>query len=76
MKCERCGFMDRRNAEFRVRTDVIDLKICRKCAIAARALGLAVDPLTKSHGLRTAVQEKVMDPEFLSETGDQEILTP
>jgi hypothetical protein len=44
MKCERCLSMDGKNAEFRVRSDVIDLKVCPRCASEARALGLAVEP--------------------------------
>ena len=63
--------MHGKNAEFRVRSDVMDLKVCPNCAFAAGALGLAVEPLAKVHGLRTAVQKQLMDLEFLSETRRQ-----
>ncbi|HSE85463.1 MAG TPA: hypothetical protein VLJ79_04510 [Candidatus Binatia bacterium] len=42
MKCERCFSTDGKNAEFRVRSDVIDLKVCPRCASEARALALTV----------------------------------
>ncbi len=41
MKCERCFYTDGKNAEFRVRSDVIDLKVCPSCASEARALALS-----------------------------------
>lgn len=56
MKCERC--FSGENAEFSVRTDIIDLKVCHKCAIGARTLGLAVEHLAKEPGLRTVVQKQ------------------
>jgi len=34
-------------AEYRVRTEVIDDKVCGKCADQARAIGLAVTPLSE-----------------------------
>jgi protein-arginine kinase activator protein McsA len=42
MKCERCL---REEAKFRVRTDLIDMKVCAACAAEARRLGLAVEIL-------------------------------
>ena len=45
MKCERCFSKDGRNAEFRVRSDVLNLKVCPECAAQARMLGLAVELL-------------------------------
>jgi hypothetical protein len=45
MKCERCLSTDGTNAEFRVRSNVIDLEVCPKCANEARKLRLAVEPL-------------------------------
>jgi hypothetical protein len=43
MKCERC--CRREEATYRVRSDVIDMKVCAACADEARRLGLAVEPL-------------------------------
>jgi hypothetical protein len=43
MKCERC--CEREEATYRVRSDVIDMKVCAACADEARRLGLAVEPL-------------------------------
>jgi ribosome-binding protein aMBF1 (putative translation factor) len=47
MKCERCLSLCGEVAEYRVRTDVMDIKVCRKCADEARAIGLVVTPLSK-----------------------------
>ena len=66
MKCERCLSTDGRNAEFRVRSDVIDLEVCPKCANEARKLRLAVEPLYRKPWLRTAVQKNMADSKFLS----------
>ena len=54
MKYERCFSPAGEYAEFRVRTDIIDLKICGHCALEARALGLVVEPLVQSDELRMA----------------------
>jgi DNA-binding NtrC family response regulator len=43
MKCQRgCG---RKEATYRVRSDVIDMKVCAACADEARRLGIAVEVL-------------------------------
>jgi hypothetical protein len=42
MKCERCL---REEARFRVRTDLIDMKVCAACAAEAQRLGLVVEPV-------------------------------
>ena len=44
MKCQRgCG---REEATYRVRSDVIDMKVCAACADEARRLGIAVEVLS------------------------------
>ena len=58
MKCERCLSTDGKSAEFRVRSDVIDLKVCPMCAIEARVLGSAVEPFTEGPGYRTTIRKK------------------
>jgi hypothetical protein len=68
MKCERCLSTDGKNVEFRVRSDIIDLKVCPRCAGEARALGLAVEPCTERLGLRPAAQKNLTDSKFLSES--------
>jgi len=46
MNCERCNAIAGEPAVSRVRSDIIDLKVCRQCADSARDLGLTVEPLT------------------------------
>ena len=43
MKCERC--CRREEATYRVRSDVIDMKVCGSCANEATRLGIAVEVL-------------------------------
>ena len=43
MKCQRC--CRREEATYRVRSDLIDMKVCAGCADEARRLGIAVDVL-------------------------------
>jgi len=43
MKCERCR--GREEAAYRVRSDVIDMKVCGACAAEARRLGIGVEVL-------------------------------
>jgi hypothetical protein len=45
MICERCNAIAGEPVVARVRSDVIDLKVCRHCAKAARDLGLVIEPL-------------------------------
>jgi hypothetical protein len=52
MKCERCLSTDGKNAEFRVRSDILDLKVCPRCAVEARVLGLAIEPLHQRDWVR------------------------
>jgi hypothetical protein len=47
MTCERCNSVSGEEAVFRVRSDIIDLKVCCRCAAEARNLGLQVKPLPK-----------------------------
>ena len=43
MKCQRC--LSGQEATYRVRSDVIDMKVCAACADEARRLGVAVEVL-------------------------------
>ena len=43
MKCQRC--LSGQEATYRVRSDVIDMKVCAACADEARRLGIAVEVL-------------------------------
>ncbi len=43
MKCERC--CGREEAVYRVRSDVIDMKVCAACADEARRLGITAEVL-------------------------------
>jgi predicted metal-binding protein len=41
MKCHRCG--NDKEAEFRVVSDILDIKVCADCAGEARSLGMSVE---------------------------------
>jgi hypothetical protein len=43
MKCQRC--CGHEEATYRVRSDVIDMKVCAACAAEARRLGIVVEVL-------------------------------
>ena len=43
MKCQRC--LSGQEATYRVRSDVIDMKVCGACAAEAGRLGIAVELL-------------------------------
>jgi ribosome-binding protein aMBF1 (putative translation factor) len=45
MKCERC--LKGKDAKYRVRTDLINLKVCAACAEEAGRLGIAVEVLDR-----------------------------
>ena len=47
MKCERCESPHGEVAEYRVCTEEMNLKVCFKCAVEARALGLVATPLNQ-----------------------------
>lgn len=44
MKCQRCFKVQ--DIQYRVYTEVIDLKVCSSCAAEARELGIAIEALT------------------------------
>jgi len=41
MKCQRCG--NDKEAEFRVVSDILDMKVCADCAGEARRIGLSLE---------------------------------
>ena len=41
MKCQRCG--NDKEAEFRVVSDILDIKVCADCAGQARKIGLSLE---------------------------------
>jgi hypothetical protein len=43
MKCQRCS--EDQEAKYRVRSDVLDLKVCTTCAAEARKLRLTIELL-------------------------------
>jgi len=43
MKCERCVRAE--EAQYRARSDVIDMKVCAPCAAEGSRLGLTIEPL-------------------------------
>jgi hypothetical protein len=45
MKCQRCGRIEA--ATYRVRSDLIDVKVCAACAEEARSLGIVVEALVQ-----------------------------
>jgi ribosome-binding protein aMBF1 (putative translation factor) len=53
MKCQRCG--NDKEAEFRVVSDILDMKVCADCAGEARKIGLSlttvkIDDATNDRG--------------------------
>jgi hypothetical protein len=63
MKCQRC--VRGEEATYRVRSDVIDMKVCAACADEARRLGLAVEVL--GDGGRKGTGEKSELRDYRSE---------
>ena len=63
MKCERC--CRREEATYRVRSDVIDMKVCGSCANEATRLGIAVEVLVG--GKRKGSGEKSERRDYHSE---------
>jgi hypothetical protein len=45
MNCERCSTVSGEMAGFRVRSEILDLKVCLACAVQAQALNLRVESL-------------------------------
>jgi hypothetical protein len=59
MKCQRC--LRGEEATHRVRSDVIDMKVCAACADEARRLGLAVEPLGDGERKGTGEKSELRD---------------
>jgi len=45
MNCERCNSMWGAEAAFRIRSDILNLKVCGQCTKEASDLHLSVEPL-------------------------------
>ena len=65
MKCERC--CGREEAAYRVRSDVIDMKVCAACADEARRLGIAVEVLGGGERKGNGVKSKFELRDYRSE---------
>jgi hypothetical protein len=67
MKCERC--CGREEATYRVRSDVIDMKVCAACADEASRLGIAVEVLgggeRKGNGAKSELELRDYRSELL-----------
>lgn len=65
MKCQRCFKVQ--DIQYRVYTEVIDLKVCSSCAEEARELGIAVEALDcgegKKIGRRHGNQKNITVPQ-------------
>jgi protein-arginine kinase activator protein McsA len=48
MKCQQCLSPRGELAEYRVRSDVIDIKVCQRCAEKAQAIGLNTTRLSEN----------------------------
>ena len=59
MKCERCR--GREEAAYRVRSDVIDMKVCGPCAVEAARLRIAVELLGELELLPVTNQNSCLD---------------
>ena len=71
MKCQRC--CRREEATYRVRSDVIDMKVCAACAEEARRLGIAVEVLggeeRKGNGEKSELELRDYRSELLPNCG-------
>jgi hypothetical protein len=47
MECERC--LTGEEAQYRARSDILDLKVCGACAADGKRLGLAIEVLDRLH---------------------------
>jgi hypothetical protein len=47
MNCQRCDSMWGDEAAFRIRTEMLDMQVCEKCAMEARKLGLLTEPFCR-----------------------------
>jgi hypothetical protein len=59
MKCQRC--VRGEEATYRVRSDVIDMKVCAACADEARRPGLAVEVLRDGERKGTGEKSELRD---------------
>ena len=61
MKCQRCG--NDKEAEFRVVSDVMDIKVCADCAGEARRLGMSLEivEIDKTKNERAASNAEARD---------------
>ena len=64
MKCERCR---REEAACRVRSDVIDMKVCAACADEATRLGIAVEVLVGGERKRNEEKSELEPWDYRSE---------
>ena len=71
MNCERC--CEPEEANYRVRSDVIDMKVCAACAKQARKLRLAVEVLgdggRKGNGEKSEPEVRINGSELLRYCG-------
>ena len=67
MKCQRC--CGHEEATYRVRSDVIDMKVCAACAAEAGRLGIVVEVLSgeqrKSNGEKSELEVRDYRSELL-----------
>ena len=71
MKCQRC--LSGQEATYRVRSDVIDMKVCAACADEARRLGIAVEVLggggRNGNGEKSELERRDHRTELLPDCG-------
>jgi hypothetical protein len=65
MKCQRC--CGHEEATYRVRSDVIDMKVCAACADEARRLGIAVEVLDGEERKGNGEKSKLEHRDYRSE---------
>ena len=65
MKCQRC--CRREEAAYRVRSDVIDMKVCGSCANEATRLGIAVEVLVGGGRKRNGEKSELELRDYRSE---------
>jgi len=78
MNCQRCSRGE--EASYRVRSDLIDMKVCAACADEARRLGLAVEVLStggrKGNGEKSEPELRHYRSELLPYCGSEDDKTP
>ncbi len=65
MKCQRCCWSE--DATYRVRSDIIDMKVCAACADEARGLGITVELLNAGAGKGDAGKRELELRDYRSE---------